>query len=61
MDYQARDIEQKWRQRWEAQGTYHVTNDSDRPKFYVLDMFPYPSGAGLQALAGVQCVAPYGV
>lgn len=47
MDYQARDIEQKWRQRWEAQGTYHVSNDSDRPKYYVLDMFPYPSGAGL--------------
>lgn len=47
MDYQARDIEQKWRQRWEDQGTYHVTNDSDRPKYYVLDMFPYPSGAGL--------------
>lgn len=47
MDYQARDIEQKWRQRWEERGTYRVTNDSDRPKYYVLDMFPYPSGAGL--------------
>ncbi|WP_020534217.1 leucine--tRNA ligase [Lewinella cohaerens] len=47
MDYQARDIEQKWRQRWETEGTYHVSNESDRPKYYVLDMFPYPSGAGL--------------
>jgi leucyl-tRNA synthetase len=47
MDYQASEIEQKWRQRWEAEGTYKVSNDSDRPKFYVLDMFPYPSGAGL--------------
>ena len=47
MDYQASEIEQKWRQRWEAEGTYKVSNDSDRPKYYVLDMFPYPSGAGL--------------
>lgn len=47
MDYQARDIEQKWRQRWEERGTYRVSNDSDRPKYYVLDMFPYPSGEGL--------------
>ena len=47
MDYQASEIENNWRQRWEAEGTYKVSNDSDRPKFYVLDMFPYPSGAGL--------------
>ncbi len=47
MDYQARDIEQKWRKQWEERGTYKVTNDTTRPKYYVLDMFPYPSGAGL--------------
>lgn len=47
MDYQARDIEQKWRKQWEERGTYKVSNDTSRPKFYVLDMFPYPSGAGL--------------
>ncbi|PSR15358.1 MAG: leucine--tRNA ligase [Bacteroidetes bacterium] len=47
MEYQAREIEQKWRKNWETQGTYQVSNKSDRPKYYVLDMFPYPSGAGL--------------
>ena len=47
MDYQARDIEQKWRKQWEERGTYKVSNDDSRPKYYVLDMFPYPSGAGL--------------
>lgn len=47
MDYQARDIEQKWRKQWEERGTYKVSNDTTRPKYYVLDMFPYPSGAGL--------------
>lgn len=47
MDYRPRAIEQKWKKYWEQQGTYKVSNDSDRPKYYVLDMFPYPSGAGL--------------
>ncbi|MEZ4984238.1 MAG: leucine--tRNA ligase [Saprospiraceae bacterium] len=47
MEYQAREIEQKWRQRWEERGTYRVANDTSKPKYYVLDMFPYPSGAGL--------------
>ncbi|MEL6971129.1 MAG: class I tRNA ligase family protein, partial [Bacteroidota bacterium] len=47
MDYQAREIEQKWRKEWEERGTYRVSNDDSRPKYYVLDMFPYPSGAGL--------------
>ncbi|MEN0004025.1 MAG: leucine--tRNA ligase [Bacteroidota bacterium] len=47
MDYHPRAIEQKWRKYWEEQGTYKVSNESDRPKYYVLDMFPYPSGAGL--------------
>lgn len=47
MEYQFRDIERKWQERWKDQGTYRVTNDPGRPKCYVLDMFPYPSGAGL--------------
>lgn len=42
-----RRIEDKWRQRWEESGVYKVSNDFSRPKCYVLDMFPYPSGAGL--------------
>ena len=47
MDYRPRDIEKKWRKYWVDNDTYKVSNDSDKPKFYVLDMFPYPSGAGL--------------
>ncbi len=47
MDYTPSDIEQKWRDHWKKEGTYKVSNDSDKPKYYVLDMFPYPSGAGL--------------
>ena len=40
-------IEEKWQQRWRDQKVYKTTNDTTRPKYYVLDMFPYPSGAGL--------------
>lgn len=40
-------IEQKWQEKWVADGVYKVTNDQLKPKYYVLDMFPYPSGAGL--------------
>lgn len=40
-------IEEKWRKTWEEQGVYKVANDTSKPKYYVLDMFPYPSGAGL--------------
>ena len=40
-------IEEKWRTEWEKRGVYKVSNDSAKPKYYVLDMFPYPSGAGL--------------
>ncbi len=47
MEYNHRDIEGRWQRYWREQGTYHVTEDASRPKFYVLDMFPYPSGAGL--------------
>ena len=47
MEYNFREIEKKWRQRWVAQKTYQVTEDANRRKFYVLNMFPYPSGAGL--------------
>lgn len=47
MDYKPRDIEIKWRKYWEEKEVYKVDNQSDKPKYYVLDMFPYPSGAGL--------------
>ena len=47
MDYTFREIEKKWRERWIADKTYEVHEDNARPKYYVLDMFPYPSGAGL--------------
>lgn len=47
MDYNFADIERKWQKYWSDNKTYKVEVDSSRPKFYVLDMFPYPSGAGL--------------
>lgn len=47
MEYNFREIEKKWQAEWKKSGIYRVSNDSSRPKFYVLDMFPYPSGAGL--------------
>ncbi|HQU56816.1 MAG TPA: class I tRNA ligase family protein, partial [Chitinophagaceae bacterium] len=47
MEYNFRDIEKKWQQHWKKAGTYQVDNESTQPKCYVLDMFPYPSGAGL--------------
>lgn len=47
MEYNFREIEKKWQHRWVEQGTYKVAEDKDREKFYVLNMFPYPSGAGL--------------
>lgn len=47
MDYQFRAIEQKWQEHWKNSGVYTVPNISEKPKYYVLDMFPYPSGAGL--------------
>lgn len=47
MEYNHNEIDKKWQQIWAENGTYHAPNTSDQPKFYVLDMFPYPSGAGL--------------
>jgi leucyl-tRNA synthetase len=47
MDYQFKDIEQKWQQFWADNQTFKADNNSAKPKYYVLDMFPYPSGAGL--------------
>ena len=47
MEYNFREIEPKWRAYWVENKTYQVAIDESRPKFYVLDMFPYPSGAGL--------------
>ncbi|GJM36170.1 MAG: leucine--tRNA ligase [Saprospiraceae bacterium] len=47
MQYKPRDIEKKWKTFWEDKKINKVSNQSDKPKFYVLDMFPYPSGAGL--------------
>ena len=47
MDYDFRKIEKKWQAYWAANHTFEVSEDSPKPKYYVLDMFPYPSGAGL--------------
>ena len=47
MEYNFREIEKKWQKKWVEQQTYKVTEDETRKKFYVLNMFPYPSGAGL--------------
>jgi len=47
MEYAFRDIERKWQQQWRDNSVYRVQNNTNRPKCYVLDMFPYPSGAGL--------------
>ena len=47
MEYNFREIEKKWHEKWVDNKTYKVTEDAKRKKFYVLNMFPYPSGAGL--------------
>ncbi|MBQ2521437.1 MAG: leucine--tRNA ligase [Bacteroidales bacterium] len=47
MEYNFKSIEKKWQARWAAEKTFKVKEDASRPKYYVLDMFPYPSGAGL--------------
>lgn len=47
MEYSPRDIEKKWQDWWREQRVYQTPNDSPKPKYYILNMFPYPSGAGL--------------
>ncbi|MDR0749772.1 MAG: leucine--tRNA ligase [Tannerellaceae bacterium] len=47
MEYNFREIEKKWQEYWNAHKVYQVKEDESKPKYYVLDMFPYPSGAGL--------------
>ena len=47
MEYNFSEIERKWQKAWAEAGVYTVSNESDKPHYYVLDMFPYPSGAGL--------------
>ena len=47
MEYNFNEIEKRWQKRWADEKTYHVTEDNGKQKFYVLNMFPYPSGAGL--------------
>jgi leucyl-tRNA synthetase len=47
MQYHHQEIEKKWQQFWAENQTFKASNNSDKPKYYVLDMFPYPSGAGL--------------
>ncbi|HSW68033.1 MAG TPA: hypothetical protein VLH16_05605, partial [Bacteroidales bacterium] len=47
MDYQFAEIEKKWQQYWKDNQVFKVKEDISRAKYYVLDMFPYPSGAGL--------------
>jgi len=47
MSYPFREIEEKWQKHWEEEKTFKAEDYSDKPKYYILDMFPYPSGAGL--------------
>jgi len=47
MSYHFNKIEEKWQKYWAQNQTFKATNNTDKPKYYVLDMFPYPSGAGL--------------
>ena len=47
MKYNPSEIEPKWQKKWESAGVFHASNDSDKPKFYALIEFPYPSGQGL--------------
>ena len=57
MEYNFREIEKKWQKRWVEEKTYQVTEDDSKQKFYVLNMFPYPSGAGptRRSSAGIHC------
>jgi len=51
MQYNHLAIEKKWQKFWAENQTFKASNESDKPKYYVLDMFPYPSGAGLTCWA----------
>ena len=48
-EYPFTEIEKRWQQFWDQEGTFQAPDVSDKPKYYLLDMFPYPSGAGLHA------------
>ena len=50
MKYNPKEIEAKWQKYWLENETFKAENNSTKPKYYVLDMFPYPSGAGLRTL-----------
>ena len=52
MEYNFREIEKKWHEYWIANKVYKVEKNADKPKYYVLDMFPYPSGAS--AFSGIE-------
>ena len=47
MGYRPKEVEARWQDFWEQDKTFRATEDSKKPKYYVLDMFPYPSGQGL--------------
>ncbi len=62
MDYNFKQVEKKWQDRWEQQGVFHAQDNSDKPKFYALVEFPYPSGAGMhvghiKAYSGLEVVS----
>ncbi len=62
MEYDFTSVEKKWQQRWEERGVFHAVDGSDKPKFYALVEFPYPSGAGMhvghiKAYSGLEVVA----
>lgn len=62
MDYDFKKIEEKWQRQWEQEGVFHAKDNSDKPKFYGLVEFPYPSGAGMhvghiKAYSGLEVVS----
>lgn len=62
MNYDFKAAEQKWQQRWAEKGVFNAKDDSDKPKFYGLVEFPYPSGAGMhvghiKAYSGLEVVS----
>ena len=62
MEYDFKHIESKWQEKWEEEGVFHAVDNSDKPKFYGLVEFPYPSGAGMhvghiKAYSGLEVVS----